>query len=362
AIVGAMVYLLMTAFAVFETPALLGLPSRTFVLSSLIYFSVTPLVGLPKYGLAATYGIIMMVLGLLASYLYFRVVRESKKYAVITGKGYRPGLIDLGAWKWLALGFVGFYFLLELVMPFGALLWASLLPYLQAPSAQALSELSLTHYLSLPKYVGATPILNTVLVVLLAPTLAIALSLAVSWITVRTRSALRGPLDALAFLPHAIPAIVLAVAIAWLALSYRTWLPIYGSIAIIILAHAISHLAFGTRTMNSTMIQVHAELEEAGRLSGASPPQVFFRILLPLVSAAVFNAWLWLGLLSYREVTMALVLYSPGSEVLSTLIWKLWGSGWVPQVSALGVVLILIVVAVVFVLRSTFTRLQRSGA
>jgi iron(III) transport system permease protein len=362
AILGVMIYLLMTAVSVFETPALLGLPSRTFVLSSAIYFAVTPQTGLPKYGLAATYGLIMMALGLLASYLYFRAVSEGKKYAVISGKGYRPRLLELGRGKWLALALVVFYFGLEIFLPFAAILWASLLPYLQVPSAAALREVSLNNYVTLPSYVRLTPILNTLLLMVSAPTLTVLLSLAVSWIVVRSRSRLRGPLDMLAFLPHAVPAIVFAVALAWLALTYRTWLPLYGSLVLIILAHTISSLAYGTRTMNSTMIQVHSELEEAGLLSGASPLQVFGRILLPLVSGAVFNAWLWLALLSYREVTMALVLYSPTAEVLPTLVWKLWASSAVTQVSALGVLLIVVVTALVFGLRSVLTRVQRTSA
>ncbi|HEY7060624.1 MAG TPA: iron ABC transporter permease [Chloroflexota bacterium] len=362
AILGVMIYLLMTAVSVFETPALLGLPSRTFVLSSAIYFAVTPQTGLPKYGLAATYGLIMMVLGLLAAYFYFRVVSEGKKYAVISGKGYRPRALELGSWKGAAVGFVAFYFGLEIFLPFAALVWASLLPYLQVPSLAALHDVTLSYYTTLPSYVSMTPIVNTIILVLAAPTLTVAVSLAVSWIVVRTRSAVRGPVDMLAFLPHAIPSIVFAVALAWLALSYRTWLPLYGTLLLIILAHTITSLAYGTRTMNSALIQVHSELEEAGKLSGANTPQVFRRILLPLVAGAVFNAWLWLALLSYREVTMALVLYSPASEVLPTLIWKLWASSSVPQVSALGVILIVLVTSIVFALRSMFTRLQRASA
>jgi len=362
AILGVMIYLLMTAISVFETPALLGLPSRTFVLSSAIYFAVTPQTGLPKYGLAATYGLIMMALGLLASYLYFRVISQGKKYAVISGKGYRPRLLELGRGKWVALAFVAGYFALEIFLPFAAILWASLLPHLQVPSAAALSEVSLNNYLALPRYVSLNPILNTLLLVVAAPTLTVILALAVSWIVVRTRYAVRGPLDLLAFLPHAIPSIVFAVALAWLALSYRSWLPLYGSMLLIILAHTVTSLAYGTRTMNSALIQVHSELEEAGQLSGAPPWQVFSRILLPLVSGAVFNAWLWLALLSYREVTMALVLYSPSSEVLPTLVWKMWASSMVPQVAALGVLLIGLVTAIVFVLRSVFIRMQRSAA
>jgi iron(III) transport system permease protein len=294
--------------------------------------------------------------------MYFRVVSEGKKYAVISGKGYRPRELELGRWKWAAIGFVVFYFGLEIFLPFAALIWASLLPYLQVPSAGALREVSLNNYFTLPSYVSMTPIMNTILLVIAAPTLTVILSLAVSWIVVRSRSVVRGPVDMLAFLPHAIPSIVFAVALAWLALTYRTWLPLYGSLLLIIIAHAIAQLAYGTRTMNSTLIQVHSELEEAGKLSGANGMQVFHRILLPLVAGAVFNAWLWLALLSYREVTMALVLYSPASEVLPTLIWKLWASSSVGQVSALGVLLILIVTTIVFLLRSVFTRVQRQGA
>src|SRR5581483_3814932 len=189
--------LLMTAISVFETPALLGLPSRTFVLSSAIYFAVTPQTGLPKYGLAATYGLIMMALGLLASYLYFRVISQGKKYAVISGKGYRPRLLELGRGKWVALAFVAGYFALEIFLPFAAILWASLLPHLQVPSAAALSEVSLNNYLALPRYVSLNPILNTLLLVVAAPTLTVILALAVSWIVVRTRYAVRGPLDLL---------------------------------------------------------------------------------------------------------------------------------------------------------------------
>ncbi len=362
AIVGAMIYLLMTAISVFETPALLGLPSRTFVLSSAIYFAVTPQAGLPKYGLAATYGLIMTALGVLAACLYFRVVAQGQKYAVISGKRYRARELALGRGKWLGLAFAGTYFALEIFLPFAAILWASLLSHLQVPSVAALRDLTLDNYLTLPSYVSLTPIVNTILVVLAAPTLTVLLSLAISWVVVRSRYAVRRPLDLLAFLPHAIPSIVFAVALAWLALSYRTWLPLYGTLLLIILAHTITSLAYGTRTMNSALIQVHSELEEAGKLSGASTPQVFRRILLPLVAGAVFNAWLWLALLSYREVTMALVLYSPASEVLPTLIWKLWASSSVPQVSALGVILIVLVTSIVFALRSIFTRLQRANA
>ena len=97
AIAAVMVYLFMTALAVFEVPAIIGLPARILVLSSLIYKSTTPTTGLPDYGMAGAYGAIMLVLGLVLAYLYVRFVKQGKKYTVITGRGYRPREIALGA-------------------------------------------------------------------------------------------------------------------------------------------------------------------------------------------------------------------------------------------------------------------------
>ena len=358
AIAAVMIYLLMTAFSVFEAPAILGLPADIYVLSSVIYFAITPQVGLPDYGLAGAYGLIMLVTGVAASVLYFRIVRESRKYVVVTGRGYRPKRIELGRYRYLAVAFILLYFAFEIFMPFAVLVWASLLPYLQVPSMAALSKVTLAAYQSIPEYAGLRPFMNTFILIGLAPAVAIAVSIAISWIVVRTRYRIRGLLDGLAFLPHAVPHILFAVALSFLALVYRTALPIYGTIFIIVFAHAISFISYGTRVMNSAMIQIDPELEEAGRACGASTPRVVGRITIPLVAAAVFNGWLWIALLSYREGTMALVLYSPGSEVISTLIWKMWTSAYVSQVSALGVVMILIVLALVLVLRTVFVRAQ----
>ena len=113
-------------------------------------------------------------------------------------------------------------------------------------------------------------------------------------------------LDTIAFLPHAIPSILLGVGLAYLGLAYRDYFPVYGTIIIIAIAHTISWIAYGTRTTNGVMIQVHRELEEAGKVAGASTPRVLGRIVLPLIAAGIFNSWIWISMLSYREVTMAL--------------------------------------------------------
>jgi iron(III) transport system permease protein len=361
AIAAVMVYLFMTALAVFEVPAIIGLPARILMLSSLIYNSTTPSTGLPNYGMAGAYGAIMLVLGLILAYLYVRVVKQGKKYTVITGRGYRPREVALGRWKWPALGFVFFYLAVEVFIPFLVLLWASVLPYLQLPSPSAFASLTFKHYLDIPLRVGARPFINTLILMFAVPTLTMILSVLVSWVVIRTEVSFRGFLDTLAFVPHAVPGILMAVGLAYLGLAYRDYFPLYGTVFIIILAHTINWLAYGTRTTNSVMIQVHRELEEAGRIAGASTPRVLWKIVLPLIAAGVLNSWIWIGMLSYREVTMALTLYTRHNVVVSTVVWQFWGSGWVPEVSALGVLLILFATIVVGAVRVVLARIGEVG-
>jgi iron(III) transport system permease protein len=362
AIAGVMVYLFMTAIAVFEVPAIIGFPARILVLSALIYTSTNPPTGLPNYGVAGAYGAVMLAAGLILAYFYVRLVQHGKKYTVITGRGYRPRQIALGRWKWAGLGFALLYLSMEVFIPFLVLLWASLLPHLQLPSAGAIAQMSLDNYRNIFDYVGALPFINTAILMFAVPTGTMILSVLVSWIVLRTQVSFRGSLDTLAFLPHAIPGILLAVGLGYLGLAYRSVFPVYGTILIIAIAHTISWIAYGTRTTNGVMIQVHRELEEAGKVSGASTSTVLGRIVLPLIAAGIFNSWIWISMLSYREVTMALALGTRKNLVVSTIVWQFWGNGWVPQVAALGVVLVLFAMLVVGGLKLGFSRLGEVGS
>jgi len=356
AIAGVMVYLFMSAIAVFEVPAIIGFPARILVLSALIFTSTNPPTGLPNYGQAGAYGAVMLVAGLALAYFYVRLVQHGKKYTVITGRGYRPRQISLGRWKWPALAFALLYLSMEVFIPFLVLVWASLLPHLQLPSTDALAQITLDNYKTIFDFVDALPFINTAILMLAVPTVTMLLSVLVSWIVVRTQVSFRGTLDTIAFLPHAIPSILLAVGLGYLGLAYRNFFPVYGTVAIIAIAHTIAWIAYGTRTTNGVMIQVHRELEEAGKVSGASSSRVLGRIVLPLVAAGVFNSWIWISMLSYREVTMALALGTRKNLVISTIVWQFWGNGWVPQVAALGVVLVLFAIVIVGLLKIGFAR------
>ena len=121
----------------FEVPIIMGMGKGIEVFSTNIYISLRD-ISPPDYGTAFVLSLILVMLGILGVTVYHRVMAKSDKYATVTGKGYRPRLISLGRWRLLAGGFILFFLFVSTILPFLVLLWASLLPFYEAPSMEAL--------------------------------------------------------------------------------------------------------------------------------------------------------------------------------------------------------------------------------
>src|SRR5207247_3504177 len=147
-------------------------------------------------------------------YLYFRVTREGDRFHTITGKGYRPALIHLGRWRYLAGAGLLAYALVLLVLPFLIILWASLLPFYMQPSIEALSRFTAKNYVTAIHFPKITDsIKNSILLGLGSASAVMALTLLASWLLVRTKMRGRWLLDLLTTLPLLFPGIVMALAI-----------------------------------------------------------------------------------------------------------------------------------------------------
>lgn len=352
AIAGGAIYNLMIAVHLYDVSALIAEPARADVVATLIFNTIkNPDVGLPRYGVASVYGIFLMLPLLIALHGYSRVMRHGFKYGVITGKGYRPKMIDLGGFKYLGLGFVVFYILLAVILPFIALVWASLLPYIQLPTRDIFSVLTLDAYRGIPAALGGfKPILNTLVLITAAPLICLFLSLMISWVRVRLYRFGGQSLDVVVMLPLAFPGVVAGVVILYLVLQYVQ--PLYGTLLLLILVEAFSMITYGTRILNAALVQVHKELEEAAYIAGAGQLKVLRKIVAPLIVPSLFLGGFWMMMMTFRNVTTALLFYSPQNVVLSVTIWSLWGkldSGNIG--AALGVVVIMILVMVVFLVQ-----------
>lgn len=329
-------YYLVTLIQHFDIPLALGLPGRTLVLSTRVFLLTQPENGLPEYGLASTYALVALVLGVVLMAVYLRATRHAERFRLITGKGYRPRRIALGRWKYPAVAFIGAYLLVALVAPLVLLLWISLLPYYQSPSWEALSRLSLAAYGEVLRNSRVGPAaVNTVVLMVAAATLATALSLLVAWVSLRLRVRGARVLEGLAFSSLAIPSIVVALAV----LLFYIRSPIYGTVWILVVGHLTTYLSFGTRTMSAAVIQLDRELEESAAVHGASWWQTLRRVVMPLLFPAMANGWIWMAAHSMRDFTFPLMLGTSGNLVIAALIWNFWRAPNLPAAAALSVML-----------------------
>src|ERR671936_2369259 len=134
-----------------------------------------------------------------------------------------------------------------------------------------------------------------------------------SWIVVRTRIPGRWLLDNLAFLPLVVPGLVLGVALlfVYLRVNRDYHIGIYGSLWILFIAYLTRYMPYGMRYSSTSMFQIGRELEESAQMSGAGWLQSFRRIVLPLLVPGLVAGWIYIFVVSFRELGSSVLLYSP---------------------------------------------------
>jgi iron(III) transport system permease protein len=358
-LVAVMIYQVMTALEVFEIPGVLGLPAGIYVFSTKIYAIVRSATFMPVYGQANALAMVYLLIAVVTTYFYARMISRAERYTIITGKGYRPRQLDLGKWRYPAVTLVFLYLFLAILLPFAVFVYASFLSYLQTPSLEAFKGMTLKNYRLLAEYgeVGSA-LKNTLLMVAVTATTTVFLSFFVSLVVVRSKFWGRKLLDQLAFVPHAIPGIVLGIAFFWVFLKID-FLPFYGTVWAMAIGFTVSFLSYGTRSMNASLLQIHKELEEAAYVSGAPPWRTLWRVFLPLMLPTFVGVWIWAVLHAVRIAGLPLMLYEgPQNQVLSILIWNMWDEGYVPAVAAIGTLLMLTLLLLTLVVRYVGFRQQ----
>jgi iron(III) transport system permease protein len=331
-----LIYTVMLMIQVFDIPLSIGLTAGIQVFSTRIYMLSSSDMGSPNYNLAAAWGVILIFIAVGLVTMYRRMTQLSERFAVISGKNYSLVRTRLGNRRFLAYAFGAVFFLLALA-PSLILAWTSLLPFYDAPSAESWRLVSFKNYADLfDSSMFRRGLFNTAVIVLVGATLTMILSFIVSYTTFRPVGFLRKFIDTLAFLPIGIPQIVLGLAV--LLLYVRT--PLYGTIAVIILAQMSVNMVFAIRTLSAGLIQVDRNIERAAEISGVSRINIMARIMAPIIKTQFFNAWLLVFAYAVRDIGIPLIFLTSETVVLGSALWLLWGYPNVPGAAALSVLLI----------------------
>lgn len=354
ALVAAILLVFLQSLESFEVPALLGLQSRIYVFTSQIYhiLGYYPI----DYGAAGALATTLLAIACCTVLLSGWLSRNARNFQTISGKGFRPRPLALGrARPWVGAG-LAVYFLVTVIVPVLVLLYASLLKFYHAPTVEVLESMSFANYVTAwSSPIAVRALRNSLLIGVSSATVVAALTAIVGWIIVRTKIPGRRVLDVLATLPLVIPGLVLGLALSFVYL--RSSLPIYGTLWILLISYSTRYLPYGMRYSVTAIGQVGTELEECASVFGASWWQAFRRVLLPLASSGVVAGWIYVLVVSFRELSSTILLYSPGNEVLSVLLWEQFNDGKFEVLAAVGVsmvVMLLVLVTIAYSIGARF--------
>lgn len=338
-ILAVLILLLITGLEAFETPALLGLSGKVLVFSTLVYLNTS--FAPSDIGLASAYAVFMLILSIGFLYWYMHMTRRERAFATITGKGFRPRRIRLGRWGIPVAAIALLILVIGVVVPLLVLLWASFLRFFQPPSLAAIQSMKLVNYQRLLMSDTARwAFWNSLILGVASATTTVLFVSLIAWIVARTKLSGRKLFDFLAFVPIAVPGIVLGISMIWLYLSFP--LPIYGTLWIIWLAYMIKYMPVVMRIMSAAIVQIHPEMEEASMLC-APWLMTLRRVLFPLLRPGLVAGWIWVMSHAFRELNTAILLSNQHTRPVGVAMYALWNDGAFGALAAFGVVVSLVV-------------------
>jgi len=333
AILGSGLLVLVQAMGLFSVPAVLGMPSGFHVIGTEIYRLLNNYP--PRIGQAAAWGLLLLVATAALVWLQSGLLRR-RSFVTVTGKAYRPRLLDIGPARWLLAALAWAYVLAAVILPVGTLIWAALVQFITIDPSLMHFDFRHFHYVLFEYPKTYLALKNSLILGAASATCVCCLGLAISWVVVRSRSWMRSWLDQLSMVPLAMPSMVLALGLLWAYVGLKA-LPIYGTIGILLLAYVTHYLPFGVRAGTGALRQLHGELEDAARMTGADWPKTMRWIVVPLTRPTLIATWSLLFILAMQEVSASILLYTSRTTVLSVAVFDLWEAGNVNALAALSV-------------------------
>jgi iron(III) transport system permease protein len=328
----------------FGVPAVLGTPARIRVLTTSIVATNTfyP----PQHGLGAALCVTLLTIALAGLWLQRRML-ANRSFTTVGGKGSQPRRIALGPFRWVLLGVCCLYLLLAVVLPFSTIFLSSIRTLWTADFRWEQFTLAHYHWILFEYPSTLRAIRNSLFLAVVGATVTILLCALISFLSLRTKLPGRTVLDYLSMLPLGFPGVVLAYGL--LQVWINPPLVLYGTVWILFIAYLTRYLPIGVRATSATLVQIHPELEESSLSCGATWFQTFKRVTLPLLKPGIIAGWILLFIAFARELSASILLYSPGNEVLSVVLYDLQQNGQFREISALAFIQIAASIVLVLV-------------
>jgi len=323
----------------FESPIFFGTPAGIEMLTTQIY-NLLNHQAQPQYQIATALGFVAMLLMAVLIVVQWRLLR-GRSFATVSGKGFSPRVIKLGALRWVTFGICILFFAITVALPVGQLLLSSFFRFFGFYTAEMFTLDNYRNVWANRDFWQA--LRNTMWLGVTGATATMILGSIVAYITVRTRWRIRKPIELMAWLPWMMPGIVLGIGFLWAFSLLPAGVPIYGTLWALFLAYMALATPVAVRVMSGAYSQLSYDLEECSRVHGATWWQTFWRILLALAWPSFAVGWVltFFGIL--RELSASILLYAVDTQVLSVLMLKMWSGGKPEEVSVIALFMLALV-------------------
>ena len=355
-VLGAAIYVFAEMLGSFSAALVLGSPNRFYVITTAIYQLVSQYP--PRLPLAAAMGVSLFAVMFAMIYLYRRIT-HGRSYVTVSGKAFRPRVMDVGRLRWALFAVCAVYLLMSVVLPMATLAFASVQRLATVfPKA---SNLTLEHYATAFSLNAVRSAMgNSLLLGFLTATIGIVLTGLLAWMIQRSRLPGRNVLEYIVMFPQAVPRLVFAFGMMWAWLVFP--LPVYGTLWILLIAYLTVFLPLGVRTISGVLVQLDKSLEECGEVCGASWFYRMRTITMPLLRPGLIAAWLLIFVASVRELGASILLMGPNSKVLTPAIVEAFFSSSSELTAAMALIQTVVVGAVMLVFLTVSRRAARHGA
>ncbi|HEY7713224.1 MAG TPA: iron ABC transporter permease [Candidatus Binatia bacterium] len=332
----------------FEIELLLGTPIGLQVYSTKIHELVTwePPQFAPAMALSTVFlGVLLLMVGLQRRYI------AQRNYETVTGRGFSVRPTPLGRWRYPAFALILCFAMVVTIVPTALLLlgtFMKLFGFFHIAEPWTLDNWRAT----LDDPVLLRSLWNTLAVGVGSGLLGVLFYAVIAYMIVKTKHAGRWLLDFLSWLPWSIPGILLGMALLWTFLQTRIFLPIYGTIYLLMLAMVIKSMPFGTQVIKSVLIQLGSDLEEASKVCGASWYHTFRRVILPLAMPALITVGLVGFMSAARDISTVVLLGSGSSRTLSLLMLDFAAGAEFEKATVVAVIIVALVVGAALIARA----------
>jgi len=354
-VLGAAIFVFAEMLGSFSAALVLGMPNRFYVVTTAIYQFVSQYP--PRLPLAAAMGVSLFAVMFVMLYLY-RLVIAGRSYVTITGKAFRPRVMEVGRLRWVLLAVCTFYVLLSVALPLATLAYASLQRI--AVAFPAAGNWTLDNYrTALTLNAVRSALANSFVLGGATATIGVVVMGLLSWIIYRSQVRGGFVIEYIVMFPQAVPRLVFAFGMMW------AWLvspiPIYGTLWVLLIAYLTVFLPLGVRAISGVILQIDKSLEECAQMCGAA---WFYRIrtvTMPLLRPGLVAAWLLLFIASVRELGASILLMGPNSKVITPAIVESWFATSAELTAAMALIQTLVVALAMAVFLSVTRRASHPG-